>query len=104
MGAAGPLVALLNYVYYEEAENDPAPRVRPALNSVEQWDIVNLTGDTHPTHLHLVQLQIVNRQKVNVTQYLKAYIATGPRKTGYRVRNVVKNYEANHYSPRRQGP
>ena len=29
---------------------------RPVVNTLEQWDIVNLTADTHPIHLHLVQV------------------------------------------------
>jgi spore coat protein A len=32
----------------------------------EQWDIINLTGDAHPIHLHLVQFQILNRQTFNI--------------------------------------
>jgi spore coat protein A len=30
-------------------------------NSVEMWEIVNRTGDTHPIHLHLVQFRVVAR-------------------------------------------
>jgi len=33
--------------------------------SMEVWKIVNLTGDTHPFHVHLVQFQSLGRQKFN---------------------------------------
>ena len=29
------------------------------------WEIVNLTADAHPIHLHLVQFQLINRQNFN---------------------------------------
>jgi spore coat protein A len=35
----------------------------PALNSVEVWEMYNETVDAHPIHLHLVQTQLVSRQK-----------------------------------------
>lgn len=33
----------------------------PEECSTEEWVIVNLTGDTHPIHLHLTQFQLVGR-------------------------------------------
>ncbi|MBI1792170.1 MAG: multicopper oxidase domain-containing protein [Acidobacteria bacterium] len=36
--------------------------------TVEEWEIFNFTEDAHPIHLHLVQFQVVNRQR----------LATGP--------------------------
>ncbi len=35
----------------------------------EVWQIVNLTGDTHPIHFHLVNVQIISRQPFNVSKY-----------------------------------
>ena len=35
----------------------------PALNSTEVWEIYNTTEDAHTIHLHMVKLQLVNRQK-----------------------------------------
>ncbi len=32
------------------------------LGSVEVWRFINPTGETHPMHLHLVQMQILDRQ------------------------------------------
>jgi spore coat protein A len=50
----------------------------PKLGSTEDWIIVNPTADTHPIHLHLVQFQLVSRQKFDVNKYLAAwYTANG---------------------------
>jgi spore coat protein A len=35
----------------------------PMLNSTEIWEIYNETADAHPIHLHLVNMQLINRQK-----------------------------------------
>ncbi len=35
----------------------------PALDSTEIWEIYNTTGDAHPMHLHLVNFEILDRQK-----------------------------------------
>lgn len=34
----------------------------PAAGSTEVWQIFNLTGDTHPIHFHLVNVQLIQRQ------------------------------------------
>lgn len=34
----------------------------PTQDSVEIWSLVNLTGDAHPIHLHLVRFQIIERR------------------------------------------
>jgi len=34
----------------------------PLQDSVEIWSLVNLTGDAHPIHLHLVRFQILERR------------------------------------------
>ena len=35
----------------------------PSAGSIEVWQIMNLTGDTHPMHFHLVNVQLIQRQK-----------------------------------------
>jgi spore coat protein A, manganese oxidase len=35
----------------------------------EVWEIINLTGDTHPIHFHLVNVQILSRQPINAENY-----------------------------------
>jgi spore coat protein A len=34
----------------------------PGAGAVEVWQIYNLTGDTHPIHFHLVNVQVIQRQ------------------------------------------
>ena len=35
----------------------------------EVWEIYNTTGDVHPMHFHLVNVQVINRQLFDVTTY-----------------------------------
>jgi spore coat protein A, manganese oxidase len=46
--------------------------------STEVWQIANLTGDTHPIHFHLVNVQVLARQPFNVGKYAGTPIYTGP--------------------------
>lgn len=62
-----PVKALLNNLNFMTSQIET-----PAVDTVEQWNIINTTGDTHPIHLHLVQFQILGRQKFNVAAYLAA--------------------------------
>jgi Putative multicopper oxidases len=41
----------------------------PRLHDVEIWDLINLTADTHPIHLHLVRFQILERQSFDTFAY-----------------------------------
>jgi spore coat protein A len=34
----------------------------PQVGSTEVWEIINLTPDAHPIHIHLIQFQVLNRQ------------------------------------------
>lgn len=53
---------------------------RPAFGSVEIWELVNLTEDTHPIHLHMVRFQILERQAFDADRYNthKTVVFTGP--------------------------
>lgn len=64
IGPNGPLEVLLN----GQKWSDPITET-PRVGSTEEWTIVNLTMDSHPIHLHLVQFQILNRQNFNVQAY-----------------------------------
>ena len=46
----------------------------PIVGSTEEWQIVNLTGDAHPIHLHLVQFLIKNRQLMDIDLYNEAWM------------------------------
>jgi FtsP/CotA-like multicopper oxidase with cupredoxin domain len=64
MGENGPVVVLLNGQLWSAPLSE-----RPRVGSTEEWLIVNLTADTHPIHLHLVQFQLLNRQDIDADIY-----------------------------------
>ena len=84
MGAGGPIMALLNNTMWD----DPVTET-PTLGSTEIWRIVNTTGDAHPIHLHLVQFQLLSRQKFNTNKFARVYMSgmggTAPDVTPYLV-------------------
>jgi spore coat protein A len=41
----------------------------PVLNSVEIWNLMNVTDDVHPIHLHLVRFQILDRRRFDAFAY-----------------------------------
>lgn len=66
--AAGvPLMALLNN---RKFESEDILRVRS--DSLEEWELINTTGDAHPIHVHFTQFQVRDRQKFDVDGYLAA--------------------------------
>jgi spore coat protein A, manganese oxidase len=80
MGMGGPLEVLVNNTKWDA--NGPLPGLgvteTPTEGTSEVWQIINLTADAHPIHLHLVQYQIVSRQKFNKNTYANAYNAAFP--------------------------
>jgi spore coat protein A len=90
MGAAGPLEALVNNTKWNglsmgtTARPDFEPLAAGGMHDLyfsetidegttEIWQIINLTADAHPIHLHLVQFQLMSRQPFNVAGYTAAY-------------------------------
>jgi len=55
---------LLNNAHWK----DPITET-PALNSVEIWNLMNVTDDAHPIHLHLVRFQILDRRRFDTFAY-----------------------------------
>ncbi|HEX7488063.1 MAG TPA: multicopper oxidase domain-containing protein, partial [Anaeromyxobacteraceae bacterium] len=56
-GAVGRrLELLLNGLHF----HDPITE-QPHVGAVEDWTIVNTTGDTHPMHLHLVAFEVLEK-------------------------------------------
>jgi spore coat protein A len=47
---------------------DPATET-PRAGNTEVWRIFNLTGDTHPIHFHLVNVQVLERQPFDDKHY-----------------------------------
>ena len=66
-----PAMALLNARPWHTDELE-----RPTVHGLEEWEIVNLTADTHPIHLHLVQFQLKDRQAIDVPRYLSEVFGT----------------------------
>jgi spore coat protein A len=38
--------------------------------AVEVWEMINLTPDAHPIHVHLIQFQVLNQQPLNTSLYV----------------------------------
>lgn len=79
--STAPVVVLCNNTTYDGINpytNEPLPDSVPYNNgsiyvteipqvgSTEIWEIVNLTPDAHPIHIHLIQFQVLNRQVFNI--------------------------------------
>ncbi len=62
---------------FGRAYEDPATET-PSAGATEVWQIANLTGDTHPIHFHLVNVQVLGRQPFNVDTYSGTPSYTGP--------------------------
>lgn len=69
MGKNGPLEVLLDGQKWSAGISE-----LPLVGSTEKWKIVNLTGDTHPIHLHLVQFLISSRQAFRNDDYMQKWI------------------------------
>jgi spore coat protein A len=53
---------------------DPALQgVTPRIGTVEDWVYINMTGDTHPMHTHLVTFQVIGRTPFDVAAYEAAF-------------------------------
>ena len=55
----------LDGVHFDEGPTTETPSV----GTVEDWVYVNLTGDTHPMHMHLVTFQVVGRTPFDAEAY-----------------------------------
>ena len=91
-GDGGPLEVLVNNTKWDgmrESTGTPIPGFTPdgrgnflselpRVGSTEVWEIINVTEDAHPIHLHLVQFQLVNRQALDPDAYLAAWSAAFP--------------------------
>jgi spore coat protein A len=62
---------------YGRMYDDPATET-PNAGTTEVWQLANLTGDTHPIHFHLVNVQLLARQPFNVGKYAGTPLYTGP--------------------------
>jgi FtsP/CotA-like multicopper oxidase with cupredoxin domain len=78
MGDGGPIMVLLNNSRFEDMPGMPdmfgAVTEKPVEGTTEKWQLINLTMDAHPIHMHLVQFQLVSRQEFNAMDYMKDYM------------------------------
>ena len=51
----------------------PNPTELPKAGTVEDWVYINMTGDTHPMHTHLVTHQVIGRTPFDVDAYQAKY-------------------------------
>jgi spore coat protein A, manganese oxidase len=68
------LINLLNYLHWSQAITE-----KPVIDTVEIWNLINNTMDTHPIHIHLISFQIIGRRPfdpVKLDRGLMVY--TGP--------------------------
>jgi FtsP/CotA-like multicopper oxidase with cupredoxin domain len=78
MAEGGPVMVLLNNSRYEELPEMPdmfgTLTERPLEGTTEKWQLINLTMDAHPMHMHLVQFQLVSRQNFDAMAYMADYM------------------------------
>lgn len=93
-GEGGPQEVLINNSDFDGFRKDsqtPIPGSEPLngnfitelpqVGSTELWEFINTTADAHPIHIHLLQIQLMNRQAFNVEQFSKVYEAAFPAGT-----------------------
>nr|WP_276517180.1 multicopper oxidase [Priestia filamentosa] len=53
---------------------------KPCLGSTETWSLINITGFTHPIHIHLIQFQVLDRRPFDLDLYNQdgQIVYTGP--------------------------
>lgn len=92
----GPTAVVLNNTSYDGMRTNPTTGMEepipgstkdklgnyvtetPSEGTTEVWELINLTVDSHPIHLHLSQFQILNRQAFDDVAYKAAYDALFP--------------------------
>jgi len=72
-GPGGPLEVLLDGKKWSAPISETVKE-----GSTEIWQVVNLTADTHPIHIHLVPFQLLSRQPFQVKSYQSAYDQLNP--------------------------
>jgi spore coat protein A len=58
----------LNGLHFDEGPTTETPKA----GTVEDWVYINMTGDTHPMHTHLVTFQVIGRTPFDVEAYEEA--------------------------------
>jgi spore coat protein A len=53
----------------------------PRIGDTEIWDLIDLSNDDHPIHIHLVQFQVISRIPFDQAGYSKKYYSLFPKGT-----------------------
>ena len=69
-------ILTLNGAPYMSVPENPATE-RVTVGDVQDWYYINLTGDTHPMHTHLITFQVVARVPFDVNRYVADAQAAG---------------------------
>jgi spore coat protein A len=86
-GSGGPIEVLLNNTKWNGLREGSSEPVAGGLSdghgiyatelalagATEVWEIINLTEDAHPIHIHLVQFQLINRHVFDSAGYRTQY-------------------------------
>lgn len=67
-----------NALYLNNLAFDKPVSERPLIGATEIWELINVTNGMHPIHIHLVDFQLLNRQKFDVNAYVAAIMAANP--------------------------
>jgi spore coat protein A len=59
----------LSGVHFDQGPTTETPKA----GTVEDWVYINMTGDTHPMHTHLVTFQVIGRTPFDVQAYEEAH-------------------------------
>lgn len=63
-----PAIMTLNNLRYSDSDIE-----MPRQGTVEQWNIVNITPDPHPIHIHLVTFRVLGRTPLRTPEYQAAH-------------------------------
>ena len=75
-----PAAVLINNAYFESALAIPGtpdifggPTEIPVEGTTEIYQIINISADAHPIHIHLLQWQLMSRRLINAESYFDEY-------------------------------
>ncbi len=82
-----PKMMLLNNAHWDMPITED-----PVLDSVEIWELLNFTDDSHPIHLHMVRFQILDRRSFEPEayyhggqiQYIGPVVTPGANEAGWK--------------------
>jgi spore coat protein A, manganese oxidase len=100
------ILMLLNATYWHQPITE-----KPRINTTEIWNLINLTDEVHPIHMHLVRFQVLDRrvferfeyQRTGKLRYLGALTAPEPNEMGWKdtvraqphaVTRIIVHFEA----------